>query len=45
MSVKQAFGSRFDWVVLLEVAVLVFSGPVALVAILVLPALPGVVGG
>lgn len=45
MSMKQGFGSQFDWFVLLEVVVLLFSGPVALVAILALPALPGVGSG
>ena len=41
---RQGFGHQVDWVVLFEVAVLIFSGPVALIAILVLPALPGVGG-
>ncbi len=37
--------SRLEWSVLLEVTILVFSGPIALLAVLVLPALPGVAGG
>lgn len=45
MSMKQGIGSLLDRFVLLEVAVLIFSGPVALVAILALPALPGVGSG
>ena len=36
---------KFEWAVLLEVAVLLCSGPVALLAVVVLPALPGVTGG
>lgn len=44
MDAKQVVGSVFEYGVLLEVAIMVLCGPVALIAVLVLPALPGVAG-
>jgi len=45
MSKKQSYVPKVEWSVLLEVAILILCGPGAILALLVLPALPGVAVG
>ncbi len=44
MSKMQGYVPRVEYSVLLEVVLLILCGPGAMAAVLVLPALPGVVG-